>query len=291
MATNEMTLRLDPANPGQFFACCGLLELADRLWQGAEGWFDEQGVQFHLRALGSDKHSQLDLGKALAECELDNTMTAEEKLRLREFSTMKKSALSSDEESLKKQLEGKRREAPLRLGRPFNLLLDWWLDDRAGGSRFKTWAGQQSVIDIAEKMKQPIANGLLRGVPPKKWLQLTGGEGLPFNFDSDLGPQSAALDVGFSLDPLGISVPARPVIELGALIGLQRFRPWFDADSAKRNRYRYYAWPERLLPAAASVAAMGIVPFADSVAYEFPLLYRTKYLKSFLPAQPMRGDT
>src|SRR2546423_6559311 len=32
-------ITVDPANPGQFFACCGLLELADRLWDGAEGWF------------------------------------------------------------------------------------------------------------------------------------------------------------------------------------------------------------------------------------------------------------
>jgi CRISPR-associated protein Csb3 len=29
-------------NPGQFFACCGLLEIADRLWNGAEGWFEER---------------------------------------------------------------------------------------------------------------------------------------------------------------------------------------------------------------------------------------------------------
>jgi CRISPR-associated protein Csx14 len=35
-------LRVDPTNPGQFFACCGLLELADRLWGGAEGWFYSQ---------------------------------------------------------------------------------------------------------------------------------------------------------------------------------------------------------------------------------------------------------
>jgi CRISPR-associated protein Csx14 len=34
-------LRLQPTNPGQFFACCGLLELADRLWNGAEGSFTE----------------------------------------------------------------------------------------------------------------------------------------------------------------------------------------------------------------------------------------------------------
>ena len=34
-------VRVDPTNPGQFFACCGLLELADRLWDGAEGWFED----------------------------------------------------------------------------------------------------------------------------------------------------------------------------------------------------------------------------------------------------------
>ncbi len=33
-------IKVDVTNPGQFFACCGLLELADRLWPGAEGWFD-----------------------------------------------------------------------------------------------------------------------------------------------------------------------------------------------------------------------------------------------------------
>jgi hypothetical protein len=32
-------IAVDPTNPGQFFACCGLLELADRLWPGAEGCF------------------------------------------------------------------------------------------------------------------------------------------------------------------------------------------------------------------------------------------------------------
>ena len=34
----DATIRVnvDPINPGQFFACCGLLELADRLWDGAK---------------------------------------------------------------------------------------------------------------------------------------------------------------------------------------------------------------------------------------------------------------
>src|SRR4051812_43638748 len=35
-----MTIPVDLTNPGQFFACCGLLELADRFWEGAEGWYE-----------------------------------------------------------------------------------------------------------------------------------------------------------------------------------------------------------------------------------------------------------
>ena len=37
----NITVNVEATNPGQFFACCGLLELADRLWPGAEGWFQE----------------------------------------------------------------------------------------------------------------------------------------------------------------------------------------------------------------------------------------------------------
>src|SRR5437773_3215099 len=41
MNTNaNIRIPVDLTNPGQFFACCGLLELADRLWPGAEGWFE-----------------------------------------------------------------------------------------------------------------------------------------------------------------------------------------------------------------------------------------------------------
>jgi CRISPR-associated protein Csx14 len=35
----DLTLAVTPRNPGQFFACCGVLELASRLWPGSEGWF------------------------------------------------------------------------------------------------------------------------------------------------------------------------------------------------------------------------------------------------------------
>src|SRR5947207_624032 len=38
----DITIPVDLLNPGQFFACCGLLELADRTWRDVEGWFSDQ---------------------------------------------------------------------------------------------------------------------------------------------------------------------------------------------------------------------------------------------------------
>lgn len=42
MSNPNIHISVDLTNPGQFFACCGLLELADRLWPGAEGWFERR---------------------------------------------------------------------------------------------------------------------------------------------------------------------------------------------------------------------------------------------------------
>lgn len=44
------TLALNPANPGHFFACCGLFELAARLSSDALAWFErtDSGFRFHL---------------------------------------------------------------------------------------------------------------------------------------------------------------------------------------------------------------------------------------------------
>lgn len=283
----SLTISLDPSNPGQFFACCGFLELADRLWQGAEGWFSSDS--FCIQPSTPSTKAAAELISNIAQCPLVTTMSAEEVQKLDELGSRKKKDLSANDEAEKKRLESLRREAPLRLEGQFQLRLDWWLDDRSGGSRFKTWAGQQSVIDIAEAMKKPIEDGGWNALGPDAWLSHAHADGnaLPFNFDSDLGPQSAPLDVGFSLDPLGMGTPIRPMIEFAAFVGLQRFRP---RTIRGENRHRYTLWRTPLLPSVASAAACGAIPVPDWPTFEFPLLYRTKYLKSFLPAQPYRGD-
>lgn len=293
MTNTDPTIRLavDPSNPGQFFACCGLLELADRLWAGAEGWFE--GRHFCLQPIRDGirpEASPSRLVDELARCRVTNSMTVGQIDRLAELSGMKakERAKSEDLDAEKKALDSLRRESPIRLHAPFNLLIDWFLDDRAGGSRFKTWAGQQSVIDIATGMHRPLLDGKWLDIPPAEWLtRSVPADDLPFNFDSALSGQGSALDAGFSFDPLGFKMPTRPLLEFAAFVGLQRFRPM---PVENENLYRFELWPIPLLPPAAAAAANGAAAVANAQQYEFRLLYRTKYLKSFLPAQPHRGD-
>lgn len=277
-----VSVGVDLANPGQFFACCGLLELADRLWLGAEGWFSS--TTFHLAPIDAKTATAGALLQAISKCVLRNTMDLNDIRRLEELAGIPGKKQTDAEKAERKGLEKLRREEPLFLEAPFNLQIDWFLDDRAGGSRFKTWAGQQSVIDIALAMKGPIERGEWNGLSPKDWLTHACGDGVPFNFDSNLGVQSSARDVGFSLDPLQIGSKPRPFLELLAFVGLQRFRPCVRQT---RNRYSYSAWGIPLLPPAAAIAAAGFIPAASEAAFEFPLLYRTQYLKSFLPATPL----
>jgi len=283
----NISVDVDLTNPGQFFACCGLLELADRLWRGAEGWFD--GSRF--RIAGPPGCSLQALLARLAECSVGNTMTPNQTARLEKLSAMGKRDAGPGLEDEKKALESLRREAPIILRGPIAFRVDWFCDTLANGSRFKTWAGQQSVLEIARSMHGAIETVIAESVSTL-WGSARG-IGLPFNFDSDLGGQGSALDIGFSFDPLNASAATRiegtckPLLEFLGFVGLQRFRP---REVGRQNRFVYVAWNHPLPPSIASAAVCGAIDSPNYRRYEFKLLYRTKYLKSFLPSIPFHGD-
>ena len=138
------------------------------------------------------------------------------------------------------------------------------------------------MVDIAHAMREGIVQSCWSDIEPDKWLsQPTDNKGVPFNFDSNMGPQASSVDVGYSLDALRVSMRTRPLIELGAFIGLQRFRP-FPVNGT--NLYRYRTWHVPLALQVAATTACTILPLPRSHDFAFRLLYRTKYLKSFLPA-------
>lgn len=279
---------VDLTNPGQFFACCGLFELADRLWPGVEAWFEAE----HF-SIGSDSVAFVPLMNSIRGSRVTNTMTPAQLSRLEFLTSLPKRQRqeTSGFEEEKKELESLRREEPIIFSGNALLRIDWFHDDDSGGSRLKTWAGQQSVLDIASAMNDGIHAACIE-TEPALWTSKRG-TGLPFNFDSDIGGQGSALDIGFSFDPLSASETTRiegtckPALELLGFIGLQRFRP---RELVRQNRFIYVAWNQPLPIAVASAVVCMAVPLVSAPAYEFRLLYRTKYLKSFLPAQPFQGE-
>ena len=141
------TLAVNPANPGHYFACCGLFELAARITanvttaEPALAWFEQDSAsrqwRFHLA----------------------NTLPLADLLK--KITTAEIAALNSQDRA-KSALE-------IRLSNgKTNLRLDWWRHEGGAIGKLKPWAGNTSVRDIADDMRQTMKNELapLPRLPP-----------------------------------------------------------------------------------------------------------------------------
>ena len=249
MATPRVHIDVDPRNPAEFFACCGLLEVADRLWGGAEGWF--VGQQFCLAAGGGG--ALVDLLHAIATCAI----------RVDRDCRDTGSSGDTNGESPGDLEAGK--IAPLRLGgapSAFEIRLDWWvaITRRKGKiteapTAWKLWAGQQSSIMIAATLQQAltaqlaICSGSLHSDILRQRQMLSG------RFGFDPGAAWNALDVGFSPNEQGMRVATSPAAELLSAVGLQRFVPQLGAT----RTFTYCTWGVPLPPTVAKVASAGLM--------------------------------
>lgn len=269
---NKPTLKLDVdlTNPGQFLACCGLLELASRVAPEAMGWFEEQ--TFHT--------TRCDWGllERFIHCEV-RPITAE----------MKTGPVTNvEEKSQENQKEEK--SPPAHLGQPFDLLLDWWKDDSASEAGFKTWSAGMTIMGFfngttaskGSKQSPGMREHLSRHLPEKeRLLQTTDAieKPSPFNFDSRLS-RNTAIDLGFTD---GITFAFSPAVELLALVGLQRFRPRMIS---RWERNTYCTWREPLPASIAAAVVNGQIPTLTSNCYSFSVKPRDAQgrYKAFGPA-------
>jgi len=253
----SIRVRVDSTNPGQFFACCGLLELADRLWPGAEGWFAER--EFCIAAQGD----LAGLVRATSSAELTQ--------------------LDPEDDTA----------SPIEIGAPFRTLrLDWWRDERAGGKELKVWAGSMESTRIARAMQSAMRHkrflspdlldvGVIVYDPENP-----GKKVEPYYFDARRTPNAHARDIGFSPNDLQMTTTAFPAVEFLCLIGLQRCLP------AKTNQPRvfdYLIWPNPILPELLRPVIAGEVTLPGSTRYRFENWYRTgqKKHKAFRSATPI----
>lgn len=256
----NIRVNVDVTNPGQFFACCGLLELADRLWPGAEGWFEEG--MFCVACAG----------------------------------TLKSLILSLVDASLQPIDADSKTSTRILLHHPFRKLqLLWWREDLSGnrdGRELKVWAGSMESFGIARAMQQVLRHDQFHTsdlfnegmVVPDP--DTPGNKKEPFYFDARRAPNAHSRDVGFSPNDLSLTTVAHPAVELLCLIGLQRGLP---AKTSQPRVYDYFTWPIPLAPELVSAAVSGQLRFPESRGYRFENWYRTgqRKHKAFRSAVPL----
>jgi CRISPR-associated protein Csx14 len=254
----DIVVDVDLGNPGQFFACCGLLELAGRLWPGSEGWFagERRRGTFQIATAGSPNDTLAEIVGLLTE-------------------DMPLATLAADHARYAPDRQ------PVVLRDPVALRLDWWLDSYRGGdkSELKVWAGQQTPLRNLqnlqtawrEMMAADRSNAVKRNILSMKW-PMTGR----FGFDPSAAP--TAIDVGFSTDEQGIPVRTSPATEMLAAIGLQRCRPVRD-DKSRGRWFVYRAWAD---PLDVSVAPAAVADIGQAIATNaFPVTMRNAQYGNF----------
>lgn len=248
-------VKVDVTNPGQFFACCGLLEVAHRLWLNVpvEGWFADG--TFCLAGGGtSDSFPQL--FEALVDTPIAPLDVPYDRALL-----------------------------PIRL-QDLDITMDWWVDESGRKTLLKLWAGNQTSLKIVEDMRS--ASKALN-LTNSEELFLTSVE-MSGRFGVDPRAAWNALDVGFSPNEQGMRWVTYPAVELLAAIGLQRFRPVTVRDRNRDSRLMYSTWIFPLGAVVASAAATGMLPGASAASYQFRVLGRGSY-KGFDYANYTGGES
>lgn len=220
-------IKVDCNNPAEFLACCGLLELSWHFWPAmSTGSFDTQHESFTLHVQDVSDPIKFICDEIAAASLVVTTGTDLKEVFPATFT--------------------------FRNGSQFTL--DWWCkypwDNKKGknpnikvkqSSRFKMWAGTETLGGILKGMKPPSKSLRKPSKKPPKDNSLHNSFKIcvsrPINqhilnrvepsSTFYLDPCSAYVtnDLGYSPNTAGIKATTYPVRELLAAFGLQRFRP------------------------------------------------------------------
>ncbi len=258
MPEEDLQIRLDPLNPGQFFACCGLFELLGMEEPGLLGCFvlDPKRPRVANFRVQSARDSE-QLGLVLR--------------RLREAGV----AFPNEE------IEPPVRPTVISYEKS-ELTIDWWLDEfREKTTSIKCWAGQVTTRRLFEELR-PLLD--IESTCEDLFERSAFTSSL-FGVD----PRSAwnTLDLGFSPNEHKVASTIFPAVEVLAAIGLQYFRP----DSRDRSAVRYSLWKD---PLPASVARLAFCAPWDGMAVEnfvFEICKRGQSYKYFSFAKSVEKES
>lgn len=255
---SDLRIQLDPLNPGQFYACCGLLELAGLERGPVVSHFEQEpgrprAAWFHLRDVSDGFLSEtLGLLRGAA------------------------SSLIFDE-----NCEASISPAILRFGE-HEVELDWWLDAfREKPTRLKCWAGQVTTRKLFEELLA-LLDSDASGTDLFQRSRLTKSK---FGVD----PRAAwnARDFGYSPNEHGVDSETFVAVEVLAAIALQTFRPTVPG---RRRTTLYHLWTAELPLCVARNAANVAWEGLPHDAFQFSIGSRGQSYKFFRFAEAARQE-
>jgi CRISPR-associated protein Csb3 len=292
----RFSLEVNPFNPVEFLACCGLFEILARFDPTANGWWSEPHEKRFLLESRFDEDTFLD---CLKETLRDGNSWCGAALSPESESTLDdESQEFKDSDPVMTKGEDEEEEGEVGAGEGNDIAiirvvfclddqtrtysLDWWYEtlkqDRTikEKSGWKMYAGNQTVERIVRKMTAEIETILSRDTITNLTglLQLSTGMTGRFGFD----PRSTrnALEAGYSPNDLKIPVPTYPVAELLAGIGANYFfpartRPGCGTRSTRGwvedKIFQYALWQTPLPLTLARLAAAGRGVIRDSLIF------------------------
>jgi CRISPR-associated protein Csx14 len=259
----NITVPVDLTNPGQFFACCGLLELADRLWPGADvagGFTTPRFEQSCFGIFANATFGIAELLKALLDCSRTPVDPYQP-------------IMGSDS----KPVKDAKKTKPVMLGEPISIRLSWWLDELAGKqTAFKTWSAHKTAEGLISDMACETCTDKVTDA--NVFLQRTG---MTSRLGVDTRSSWNTLDEGFSPNDQNLPVDTYPATELLAAIGLETFRPARSGDG-----YVYACWSTPMPTVVTRAVASGSMYIQGITRYRFEIGTRGKF-KFFTKASPL----
>jgi CRISPR-associated protein Csx14 len=262
---HELRIPFDPCNPGQYYACCGLIELFELF--DVEPWsrFEVDWRRPRIASFIVQTSSGLDMAAVV------------ERIRVAEYQPLRRPGGDRPEQDPIAPI------AVTGLGR--HHVIDWWLSPfRDQAAAWKCWAGQLTVAKLFTTLPALLPLAPLAGAPVEE-----SSEGGLFNsscFASTrfgVDPRSAwvAIDLGYSANTQGQEARTFPLVEVLAAFGLQTFRPAGNRSSG----FSYSLWLHPLPALVARTASAKPWDGLPALTCSFDVQKRGSY-KYFTFAQP-----
>jgi hypothetical protein len=247
-----MKLSADPRNPAQYFAACGVFELASMRDQSLTSHWSDSGLII-------EPWSDDDLGGLISDFAHANLIPADDWTG---EDTIHPYAITNDVTNL-------------------HIQMDWWeRRDGSGNSFWKCFGGKQKSTDAAKLLS--ACHTLADQITPDKLFQLS----LPLTGRLGFDPRSAwnPIDTGFSPNDLSTalkSVPTYAFTELLCAVALQRWP--FQPD---RGTCHYHLWSQPLPLSVARIHATA----GQGPAYAFSRIKRGQGISCFTYSRPVRAS-